>query len=112
MRCSCWFAAFFAVGVFSHCAAAAEDYSVSFTGGPSFDGRYVSFADPASGNLMVRETATGAVRTLTTSAPKEFAYFSALSRDSGKAAYAWFNNEGFYDLRVVNTDGTGMKILY
>src|SRR5687767_8107749 len=92
-----------AVAAFCHCSAA-EQYGVTLTGGPSHDGRYLSFADPASGNLAVRETATGKVRPLTSKAPssKEFAYFSAISRDSSTVAYAWFNDQGFYDLRVVN----------
>ena len=94
--------------------AATEPHSVTLTGGPSHDGRYVSFADPATGNLAVRDTATGAVRRLTstTTGSKEFAYFSAISRDSSKVAYAWFNDEGFYDLRVVNLDGSAARILY
>jgi Tol biopolymer transport system component len=94
--------------------AAGEQYGVTLTGGPSHDGRYLSFADPATGNLGVRDTATGAVRMLTSDArgSKEFAYFSAISRDSSKVAYAWFNDEGYYDLRIVNIDGSGARILY
>lgn len=73
-------------------------------GAPTPDGRLVTCIDPASGDLAVLETATGALRRLThkpTSAAKEFAYFSVPSRDGSRAAYAWFNEAGFYDLRVV-----------
>jgi Tol biopolymer transport system component len=102
-----------AVAASCHCFAG-EPYRVTLNGGPSHDGRYLSFADPATGNLAIRETATGVVRLITTKAPasKEFAYFSAISRDSSKVAYAWFNDEGFYDLRIVNIDGSGSRILY
>jgi hypothetical protein len=63
---------------------------------------------------VIRELTTGNFRPLTakTVGSKEFAYFSAISRDSSKVAYAWFNDEGFYDLRVVNIDGSASRILY
>lgn len=96
-----------------HCYAV-QPYNVTLNGGPSHDGRYLSFVDPATGNLAIRETATGDSRPLTAkaAASQEFAYFSAISRDSSKVAYAWFNDEGFYDLRVVDIDGSGSRILY
>jgi len=75
-------------------------------GAPSPDGRLVTCVDPASGDLAVLETATGALRRLTHKPPtaaREFAYFSVPSRDARYAAYAWFNDAGFYDLRVVPT---------
>lgn len=89
-------------------------HSYAETGGPSHDGRYLSFVDAATGNLAIRDTATNVPKALTSNAPgsKEFAYFSVISRDSAKVAYAWFNDEGFYDLRVVNLDGSGSRILY
>jgi Tol biopolymer transport system component len=87
---------------------------VTLLGGPSRDGRYLSFADPRSGNLAVREIATGSNRALTSNASgsKEFAYFSAIAPDSKRVAYAWFNADGYYDLRVIGLDGTGMRVLY
>ena len=83
-------------------------------GGPSRDGRYLSYADPRTGNLAIREIATGATRALTSkpSGSKEFAYFSAISPDSRHVAYAWFNAQGYYDLRVIGLDGAGQRILY
>src|SRR4051812_6354024 len=76
---------------------------VTLLGGPSRDGKYLSYADALTGNLAIREIATGSTRALTSKPPgsKEFAYFSAISPDSKHVAYAWFNQDGYYDLRVV-----------
>ncbi len=87
---------------------------VTLLGGPSRDGRYLSFVDPATGNLAVRNLTSGAVRQLTNKSPgaKEFAYFSSISPDSKSVAYAWFNDVGFYELRVVGLDGSNPRTLY
>lgn len=87
---------------------------VTLLGGPSRDGKYLSYADPRTGNLAIREIATGATRALTSKPPgsKEFAYFSAISPDSRHVAYAWFNAQGYYDLRVIGIDGAGQRVLY
>lgn len=75
-------------------------------GAPSRDGRVVSYVDSASGELMLVETASGAIKRLTGGASaNDFAYFSAPSPDGKRVAYAWFNAEGFYELRVVAADG-------
>ena len=87
---------------------------VTLLGGPSRDGRYFSFVDPASGELAVRELAS-AQRRLVTRKPagsREFAYFSSISPDSTQVAYAWFNEAGFYDLRLVGLDGSSPRVLY
>lgn len=88
--------------------------NVTLTGGPSQDGRFLSAVDPVTGNLIIHEIATGVQRALTANraGSKEFAYFSAISPDSRLVSYAWFNSEGFYDLRVVNIDGSGQRVLY
>jgi len=88
--------------------------NVTLLGGPSRDGRYLSFADPSTGNLAIREIATGLSRALTANPPgsKEFAYFSAIAPDSKRVAYAWFNEKGYYDLRVIGLDGAGMRVLF
>ena len=74
-------------------------------GDPSPDGRYVSVVDPQSGDLAVREVSSGKLRRLTRKDPQrnagEFAYFSVISPDGKRVAYAWFNEEKFYELRVV-----------
>ena len=82
-------------------------------GGPSLDGRFLSFVDTDSGDLGVRDLASGEKRRLTGSAdPRQFAYFSALSPDSRQVAYAWFNEEKFYELRVIGLDGSGSRTLF
>lgn len=81
-------------------------------GAPSPDGRFLSCVDPATGDLAVRES-DGAIRRVTRKAtPKEFAYFSTISPDSRQIAYAWFNEEGYYDLRVVPAAGGEPKTLF
>jgi Tol biopolymer transport system component len=82
-------------------------------GAPSPDGRYLSFVDVETGDLAVRDLATGERRRLTNNrAAGEFAYFSAISPDSRQVAYAWFNEQKFYDLRVVGVDGGQSRTLY
>ncbi|MYC67962.1 MAG: hypothetical protein F4X12_16675 [Acidobacteriia bacterium] len=108
-------------------AAEAEESTVAHTrpvwadeqtnalGAPSPDGRFLSFVD-AGGNLAVRDLATGASRALTSGAggpaPGQFAYFSVFSRDSRQVAYAWFNEDRFYELRIVSVDGSEPRTLY
>jgi Tol biopolymer transport system component len=88
--------------------------NITLLGGPSRDGRLLSFVDPGTGNLAVRDLSSGAVRVLTSKPPgsKEFAYFSSISPDSSSVAYAWFNDEGYYDLRVIGIDGSNPRVLY
>src|SRR6266567_2827691 len=74
-------------------------------GAPSLDGRFLSFVDTQSGDLAVLDLATGGKRRLTShSDEQQFAYFSSLSPDSHLIAYAWFNEEKFYELRVAGLD--------
>ena len=87
---------------------------VTLLGGPSRDGRYLSYVEPGTGNLAIRELAAGRSRVLTHNPPgsPQFAYFSAISPDSRRVAYAWFNDRGFYELRVIDLDGSNMRVLY
>jgi Tol biopolymer transport system component len=76
---------------------------VNTLGAPSPDGRWLSFADPATGELAVRELRTSEIRFVTHKSPAEqgqFAYFSVIGPDSRQVAYAWFNEQGFYELRL------------
>ena len=84
-------------------------------GGPSPDGRFLSCLDPETGDLSLLDLASGQRRRLThKTSPQsaEFAYFSVVSPDSRRVAYAWFNQEKFYELRVVAVDGSDSRILY
>lgn len=75
------------------------------------DGRYFSFMDVATGNLMLHDFQTGANRQLTTTArnePKEYSEDSVISRDGKRVAYAWFANGGF-EVRVLDLNRTGAQ---
>lgn len=85
---------------------------VNLLGGPSPDGSFLSYVDPATRNLAIRDIRTGATRTLTHRSGPEYAYFSTVSRDSTQIAYAWFNSEGFYELRLTPADGGAHRVLY
>ncbi|MCP5116736.1 MAG: hypothetical protein GY953_38405, partial [bacterium] len=75
-------------------------------GQPSLDGRYLSFVDWETGDLAVRNLRTGVNHRLTHTVPGsgEYAYFSTISPDGKQVAYAWFNEEKFYDLRVIDIE--------
>ncbi|MFN7924416.1 MAG: hypothetical protein U0Q16_30210 [Bryobacteraceae bacterium] len=82
-------------------------------GAPSPDGRWVSGIDPATGDLLIHDVGSGADRRLTANTDKkQFAYFSVFSPDSKQVAYAWFNEEGFYDLRIVDLEGGKPRLVY
>jgi Tol biopolymer transport system component len=83
-------------------------------GGPSPDGRYLSYVDPQTGDLGIRDLAAGRNRRLTANpaGSAEFAYFSVFSRDSSRVAFAWFNSEKFYDLRVAGLDGSTPRVVF
>lgn len=84
-----------------------DDTKISHLGAPSPDGRFLTMADAATGDLAVRSTATGEVKRLTRNSPGsgEFAYFSVVSPDSRRIAYAWHNRERMYELRVIEAGG-------
>ncbi len=89
---------------------------INLLGTPSHDGRYLSFVDASTGDLAVRDLAAGKNIRLTHKDPaaqKEFAYFSSISPDSRQVAYAWFNDEGFYDLRLAALERDSVpRVLY
>jgi len=86
------------------------------TGSPSPDGRYHSFPDWETGDLAVRDLATGQNRRLTNKGTwkdsDEYAEASAISGDGRQIAYAWCNKEGFYELRVCGIDGSNPRTVY
>ena len=85
---------------------------VNLLGGPSRDGKILSYVDPATRNLAIRDLATGQSRELTQQKGGEYAYFSSISRDASRVAYAWFNAEGFYELRIAGTDGANSRTIF
>jgi Tol biopolymer transport system component len=86
------------------------DSAVTLLGTPSLDGRYLSLVE--HGDLAIRDLATGQSIRLTKATGKEFAYFSSISRDAKSVAYAWFNGEGFYELRVIPITGGHPRTLF
>jgi len=89
---------------------------VDILGAPSPDGRYLSYVDWETGDQAVRDFATGENRRLTNKGTwfesSEFALFSTMSPDSQQVAYAWFNEDFFYDLRIVGLHGSEPRVLY
>ena len=87
-------------------------------GGISPDGRYLSYVDGTAGNLAVRDLTTEASWLLTKNTTWEnldgWAYKSVISPDGRQIAYTWFNEKGldFYDLRIIDMDGSNMRVLY
>lgn len=86
----------------------------NFVGAPTRDGRFLSCVDPSSGDLALLNLSTGKLTRLTSNPPgsREFAYFSAPSPNARHIAYAWFNDAGFYDLRLVSADGGPPRVLF
>ena len=88
---------------------------VSASGEPSPDGRYLSCVDE-TGDLFIREMATGKKNSLTNKGPweesAEFASTSRWSPDGKKVVYKWFNKDNFYDLRIIGLDGSGPHVLF
>ena len=86
---------------------------MNLLGAPSRDGRWISYADPATGALAVRSLVDGAVRTVAArpGGSREFAHFSVFSRDGSAIAYAWFNERGFYELRVARVNEAAAPVV-
>jgi Tol biopolymer transport system component len=67
-----------------------------FVGAPSPDGRYLSTVDWETGDLAI----------------KEIPILSIWSPEGKRLAYSWFNEEQFFELRIIGLDGSEPKILY
>jgi Tol biopolymer transport system component len=82
------------------------------SGSVSPDGRYLSFIAWDKGDLAIHDLVTGQDRRLThneqpLSPTSSFAWWSVISPDGTKVAYAWFNKEtDINELRVVRFDGS------
>lgn len=89
---------------------------VDLMGGPSLDGRYLSFVDRETGSLAIRDLATGEKRLLTSGPPGEFAFYSRISPNGQHVAYVWVDQENPYHLRIASINGVreGVKprVLY
>jgi Tol biopolymer transport system component len=69
--------------------------------------------DASHGDLAIRLIESGEVRRITANVEgsSEFAYFSVVSPDSKRIAYAWFNREKFYELRIADVGGGEPRVL-
>ncbi len=88
---------------------------VNLWGGPSPDGRRLSFVDGPSGALTLRDVVDGRRHPLDrpeSAASGEFAYFSVFDRTGDRVAYAWFNEAGFYELRVAALHRSDPRVLF
>jgi Tol biopolymer transport system component len=93
---------------------------VSVFGGPSPDGRYLSFVDWETGDLAVRDLRTGENRRLTNKGTwwesSAMALFSVFSADGEHIAYAWSEEAGQgderWDLRTIGRDGSAPRVVY
>ena len=92
-----------------------SDAETDVLGAPSPDGRFLSFVD-RSGNLSIRDLDSGTNRAITRPAGEnaigQFAYFSIFSPDGNQIAYAWFNEEGFYELRLADVATAETRLIY
>jgi Tol biopolymer transport system component len=82
-------------------------------GAVSRDGRSLTLQDWESQNLAVRDLTTGEKRLVTHKGPGfEFALLSLPSPDGKDVAYAWYNKDHHFDLRVVGMDGSNPRVLH
>jgi Tol biopolymer transport system component len=85
---------------------------VHVMGSLSPDGRYLSCVDGATGDIALRDLATGKMRRLTNGGSRLEVKASAISRDGKQVAYNWPIEDGYPDLRVVRVDGSAPRVLY
>jgi serine/threonine protein kinase len=91
----------------------------SLCGGISPDGRYVSYTDWTASNIGVRDLVTKKswlVTKNTDSTWTTMAEASIVSPDSTQIAYSGYEYDEkgvtFYDLRMIDLDGSNMRVLY
>jgi Tol biopolymer transport system component len=91
-------------------------WSGADAGGESIspDGRYLAFADyqNRAGDVAVRNLGTGEIRYLTSEASDDsLAGTAVFSPDGQRIVYGWYDSNILRELRIVNRDGTGGRIL-
>jgi Tol biopolymer transport system component/beta-lactamase regulating signal transducer with metallopeptidase domain len=92
----------------------------SLFGGISRDGRYLSYVDWIAGNLAVYDLTTKTNCQVTKNTDPTWKTSdgsnenSVVSPDGKQIAYSWLNHTDpeFYDLRIIDVDGTNMRVLY
>jgi Tol biopolymer transport system component len=83
---------------------------------PSPDEQYLAYTDWETGDLAIRELASGKKRRLTNkgswSESPEYAYVPRWSPDGKQIAYTWFNKDQSTDLCIIGNDGSNPRVLY
>jgi len=82
-------------------------------GTPTPDGRLLTFVDWSTGNLAIRDMATGETRNLTHKGISDAGYgeYSVVSPDGRRVAYHWYPGGWVFELRVVDIDGSNDRLL-
>lgn len=92
-----------------------SDPRLDLLGSVSPDGRLVSFTDWETGDLALHDLTTGLDRRVTDKGSwadsDAFAEFSRFSPDGSRIAYAWFDADWRYGIRVVGVDGSDVRPL-
>jgi Tol biopolymer transport system component len=91
--------------------------NVDNTGSPSSDGRFLATTDWLTGNIAIRDLASGAMRGVTKTGDvmksTVFGLRATFSPDDKRIAYGWYDSKaGLFDLWLVGADGTGAHSLY
>jgi len=95
-----------------HSAALWDLYAAA----PSPDGRFITEINWNTGNLDVRELATGETRQVTHNPGEQdfWPFYSVYSPDGSRIAYAWALSEqgkpSVWEVRTIGVDGTDMKV--
>ncbi|MBI3680365.1 MAG: PD40 domain-containing protein [Acidobacteria bacterium] len=87
---------------------------LSSLGTVSPDGRRLVYRDPETADLAIREIVTGEQRRLTRKPPKARtggAESPTFSPDGKRIAYSW-DQAFYYELRLIESDGSGERVLY
>jgi len=82
-------------------------------GDPTPDGSHLTFVDWSTGNLAIRDMATGGVRNITTKETSGggYAELSVVSPDGKRVAYHWYPGGWIWELHVVDIDGSNHRVL-
>lgn len=81
-------------------------------GAASPDGKYLAYPDWQSGDVAVRELATGTSRRLSNQGYPELGLSPIFSPDSKQVAYYWLNKEKREELRTSGLDGSDPRVVY